>query len=69
MLKEIISPMGCNIHVDIRGVMHERLVVAPISSMPYQMIVLLGGLSVDMGWLLGALCVADSVPLVAPVFY
>jgi len=47
--------------------MYGRPVVAQISSMPYQMMVVLGGLGVDMGWLLGASCVADWVPVDAHV--
>jgi hypothetical protein len=47
--------------------MHGRPVVAPISSMPYKMMVFLGGLVVDMGRLLGASCVADCVHMVAHV--
>ena len=35
--------------------MHGGPVVAPISSMHYQMMAVLGGLGVDMGWLLGLL--------------
>ena len=46
--------------------MHGGHVVAPISAMPYQMTVILGGLGVDMGWLLGASCVTDWLPLGAP---
>ena len=38
--------------------------VASVSSMPYQMI---AGLGVAMGWLLGASCVTNCVPLVVPM--
>ena len=47
--------------------MHGGPLVAPISSMPYQMMFVLGGLVVDMGWLIGASCVAAFVPLVSLV--
>ena len=47
-MTDIISPMGCNSPVDIGGV-HGGLVVAPISSMPDQLITVSGGLGVDMG--------------------
>jgi len=48
-LKDIISPMGWNSPMNRRRVCMRGPVVAPISSMPYQMIVVLGGLGVDMG--------------------
>ena len=41
--------------------------MAPISSMPSQMMNVLGGLGVDMGWLLWASSVADCAPLVVLV--
>jgi len=44
--------------------MHRGPAVSPISSMPYQMMVVLGDLGVDMGWLLGASCVAYCVRMV-----
>jgi len=47
--------------------MHGGSVVESISSVRYQMMVVLGCLGVDMGWLIGASCVADCVPLVAPI--
>ena len=47
--------------------MHGGPVVALIFSMSSQMMVVLGGIGVDMGWLLGASCVAECVPLVAHV--
>jgi len=60
MLNDIISPMGCNNPMDIREEgMHGGPVVAPISSMLYQMMVVLGGLGVDTECLLGASCVTD----------
>ena len=46
------------------GGMYGRHVAAPISSMPYHMMVVPGGLGVDMGWLRRASWVADGVPLV-----
>jgi hypothetical protein len=49
MLKDPVSTMGCNSPVDIGGVMHVGHVVAPISSMPYQMMVVPCGLCVNMG--------------------
>jgi hypothetical protein len=47
--------------------MHGGSVVASVSSMLYQMIPFLGDIGVDVGWLLGASCVADCVPLVVLV--
>ena len=42
-------------------------IAAIISSMPYQVLTVLGGLGVDIGWLLEASCVADCVPLIVYV--
>ena len=48
MSKDIISPMGCNSFVDIKGGVHVGHIVAPISSMPYHMIDVLGGVGADI---------------------
>ena len=54
MLKDIISFVECNNLVNTREYAWGGLVVAPIFFVPYPMIDVLGGLGVDMGWLLGA---------------
>ena len=47
--------------------MHGGHVVALMSTMPYKMMVVLGGLGVDMGLLLGTSCVVNYVTLSSPM--